>query len=175
MRMYVGNCSQQVQDFYYRVPEEAQGRSSGLRMQKIDVGSQVIISGNLSTPQIESIVAQHAPYGLIRVDEIDRTRPYIGLCYDVDRPIPVNKLKYAIEHNREVLIKRGEEIRKETAVAVNQQLEEVAPGLTKSEFTLQEEKTGTGPEHEPLNEALRVTRYEGGPPPEAPRRKQRGR
>jgi hypothetical protein len=122
MKLFIANMTQQVQDFCYRVPE-----STGLRTQRIDVGQQIQISGDLSTPQIEEIVNQHARYGMVHIDEIDRHKPYIGLVFSTDRPVTVNRMSYGIQHNRMVLVERGKEIRQETAVALHQKIEQNPP------------------------------------------------
>jgi hypothetical protein len=170
MRMYVANCTQQRQIFMYRVPEEGSGMMGGMRVQDIEIGQQVPLSGDLNKFQVDSIVQQHARYGMVAVEEIDRTRgAFTGLCYSVDKPVPVSKLLYVINANKSVLDLRGQEIRKEAAVAVNQQVETQMEGnvsgakppqLEKLEIEVQEEKSGNGPAHKPMDEKLRVTRSE---------------
>jgi hypothetical protein len=159
--MYIANCTQQVQDFIYRLPE-----TPGPRSQRIDIGSQVQISGDLSTPDIDAIVRQHATYGLVSVDEVDRTKPFVGLCYSVDKPVPVAKIKSAIAHNYDVMVERGKELRKEAAVATESSLVERGAGPAALEMSVVEEtKDGSDPT---FNEGLRVTRNEA--PSEPPRR-----
>lgn len=183
MKMYVANCTQQRQSFMYRVPEtNGSGMMGGMRVQDIEIGGQTALSGDLNKFQIDAIVSQHARYGLVAVDEIDRTRgAFTGMCYSIDKPVPVNKLLYVINANRGVLDLRGQAIRKEAAVAVNQQVESQMgdsvsgarpPQLEKLEIEVQEEKQGTGPTHEPVEERLRVTRRED--PTPAPRQRRRG-
>jgi hypothetical protein len=167
MRLYIANCTQQIQQFHYRVPETGGAMAGGARIQLIDIGSQVLLTGDLNQFQIDSVVAQHRKYGLVKVDEIDRTKGFSGMCYSIDKPVPVSKIIYVMEQNKSVLDQRGRRTRLEAAVAVNQQIETnmsdptgVSAQLKKFEVELREEKSGNGPVHEPVNEALRVTRDE---------------
>lgn len=115
MQLYVANCTKQDHDFTYRIPEEA-----GVKKQKIPAGTQIpVFAKGLNKMQIDSVVEHHAKYGLVSFDEIDRTRPFVGLCYAVDRPIPINSILKAMEHNDGVLTKLGQQIRKDAAVATN--------------------------------------------------------
>lgn len=173
-KMYIANCTHQVQDFIYRLPE-----SGSARTQRIDLGSQIAISGDLSTHEIDAIIAQHTPYGLVAVAEIDRTKPFIGVCYQLDRPVPVEKIKRAIIHNTGVLVDRGVEMRKTAAVAVNQALEQHAPGaaLQALEMSVVEETSGDDQSRmtPPLAEGVRVEPAPGSPNAPQPNRGRAGR
>jgi hypothetical protein len=161
MRLYIANCTQQIQQFHYRVPETGGAMAGGVRVQPIDIGSQVLLTGDLNQLQVDSIVAQQRKYGLVKIDEVDRTRGFSGMCYSIDKPVPVSKIIYVMEQNKSVLDQRGRKTRLEAAVAVNQQIEtNMDDQLKKLEFEVKEVETGNGPAHEPVNEALRVTRDE---------------
>lgn len=153
MKMYVGNCTQQVQSFQYRVPEQ-----SGVRMQQIEIGSQTQLSGDLNQKQIDSIVEQHARYGMVREDEIDRTKKFSGLVYQIDRPITKVKLGYLIDVNQKALTKIGEENRKNAAVAISSDLEKAAPGATSVELEVVEDEKQGG--DITLNETVHVEDHE---------------
>lgn len=145
-KMYVANCTQQVQDFVYRVPGQ-----SAPRRQPIQIGEQIKLSGDLEEADVNYIISQHAKYGMIRVDEIDRTRTFIGLCYDIDKPVPGKRILIAIEHNQEVLTARGEQIRKESAVALSNYTEarlqdSRLPGTIREvEVSVTEQETASNP------------------------------
>lgn len=175
MKMYIANCTAQVHDFIYRVVE-----SPALRTQKIEIYGQIVVSGNLTDKDVDFIVEQHARYGLIPVSEIDRTRPFIGMCYQVDKPIEVAKIRRAIEHNRDVLQERGVELRKEAAIAVNNKLEEqltdgrgnpIGTALTALEMSVVEENPGQLETHKPIAEGVRVSRTETPGPSRGRRRR----
>jgi hypothetical protein len=176
MRLYIANCTQQVQTFMYRTPEESGAMSGGMRVQHIEIGAQIPITGDLNKIQIDSIVAQHSKYGLISVDEVDRNKAFAGLCYSIDKPVPISKLLYVMQNNKKLMDERGRKTRLEAAIAVNQQVENnMADQLKKLEIEVKEEKSGSGPEHEPVNEALRVTRSEDPTPIKEANQSRRGR
>jgi len=168
MKVFLANTTRQVQDFVWRSIE---GRVPH-RMQ-VDVGQQVQLPGEWSTQDIAYLDSQHRRYGVIPVDEIDRTKDFVGLCYSVDKPISVEKIRRALTTNQQVLEERGRELRKRAAVAVANQVTANHPdaGLTALEMTIQEErKDGGTPE---VNEGIRVPtagQAEGGPPTTARRR-----
>lgn len=139
MKMYVANCSKQVQDFFYRMPE-----SSGVRRQRIEVGQQIRISGELNSPDIDAIVEQHKMYGMVREDEIDRTKVFIGVCYQIDKPVKINNVIMALDHNMEVLTEQGKQIRKEASVVINENLSSEHPDHKKTMVSVVEEEKRDG-------------------------------
>lgn len=156
--MYVANCTRQIQDFMYRLPEQTK-----VMKQIIDIGGQIRIPGDLSTPDVEAIVEQHAIYGMVRVDEIDRTKPFVGVCYSLDKPVSVDKIRIALQHNQDVLVERGRKIREETAVSINNAMEDQTNALESLEVSIEEiEKDGKDTQ---VNEKIRVdkTAPETGP------------
>ena len=168
MKLIIANCTQQNHDFLYRTIEHP-----AVRSRPIAIGGQIEISGNLNSEDVDYIIGQHTIYGMVRVDEIDRTKPYIGLCYSIDKPIPVEKLRIALAHNSAVLTERGRQIRKEAAVvAAGGMDEDDNTGLKAMELSVVEErKDGGTPE---VNEGVRVSRYEPETQQPAPRQRRRG-
>ena len=173
MRLYIANATKQNFDFMYRMPEV-----SGIRVQTIPIGGQIQITGELSTLQVDSIIAQHAKYGMVSVDEIDRSRNFTGLCYSIDKQIPVAKIMTAVRLNTAVLQNRGKQMRQEAAVAENNRIERTLiendiPGvLNKLEVSVVEEKDRA--DGEPMvAEGVRVTRNEPENEQAPPRRRRR--
>lgn len=111
MKLYIGNATRQLQDFTYRLPEVP-----GVRNQMILIGGQIAISGDLNKRQIDAIIDQHEPYGLVAIEDIDRTRPFVGLCYSVDREIVPGAIEKLMRHNTGVLVERGKSLRVAAAV-----------------------------------------------------------
>jgi hypothetical protein len=139
MKMFIANCTKQVVSFIYRLPEV-----SASRQQQIEIGGQIQISGDLTKIEVDAIIEQHTKYGLVAADELDRSKPFIGLCYSIDKPVRVGKVEQAIEHNDKVLEQRGAQTRKESALAVASQVEQNSPGgLTALEMTVEQEKPGS--------------------------------
>lgn len=139
MKMYIANCTKQVASFIYRLPEHHQQRQ-----QQIEIGGQTQISGDLTQLEVDAIIEQHTKYGLVAADDLDRTKPFIGLCYSIDKPVRIGKLEQALVHNDKVLEQRGAQTRKEAALAVAKNVEQqTGEGLTALEMTIEQDKAGT--------------------------------
>ncbi len=175
-KMYIANGSTQYHDFVYSLPE-----SPAHRRQQIPPGGQIQISGDLNPIQVDSIVEQHRIYGMVRVSEVDRTKPFVGLCYELDKPIRLEKIANIIEHNRGVLVKRGEEIRRDAALSTGAQIENeiferrMPDQLQTLEMSIQEETETRDPQDDSPTIAVgtRVTRRGDAAP--LPPRRTRGR
>lgn len=154
MKMYVANCTQQVQDFTYRLPGHP-----APRQQKIEIGGQTQISGDLGPKIIEAIINQHSKYGMVAADEVDRARGFISLCYSVDTWVRPEKIRMALNHNNGVLINEGKKIREESAVAVNNAISDQTPGLKSLEMSVEEQETKSNPDPK-INEGVRVSKDE---------------
>lgn len=171
MKMYVANATKQKIDFAYRLPE-----INGARVQQIPIGGQIQLTGELNQLQVDSIIEQFGKYGMISVDEVDRSKAFTGLCYSIDKFVPVSKIMQAVRVNESVLQERGQLIRKESAIAENNRIEQIMqesgiPGeLRKLELTVQEEKARD--DGDQFSEGVKVTRNE---PESLPARGQRQR
>jgi hypothetical protein len=150
--LYIANTSKQHHDFLYRIPEEV-GRT---RVQKIPMGEQIRIHKEDTLEVLMAIVDQHARYGLTAADEVDRTKPFIGLLYQFDKPIQIEKFMYADEHNAGVYEEVGREIRQTAAAALHNQIEQVGDSQLQnlqSEVVEETRETDRG-----LNEVVEVNR-----------------
>lgn len=159
--MFVANCTAQIQDFTFRLPE-----STKLHAQPIEIGGQIELK-NLNPLQIEAIVQHHGKYGMVHVGEIDRTKPFVGLCYNLDKPITVPRMQAAINHNFEVLEERGEEQRAAAAIATHQRIEQEGSPIRALEMEVIEEKggsliSGVDNPHKPIAKGIRVDRTSPG-------------
>ena len=152
--LYVANCSKQRHDFTYRVPEEV-----AVRRQQIMPGSQTAIyQPNVPMEIIRAIIDQHARYGLVDVNEIDRRKAFTGLCYSLDKPIKVEKFMYVDETNSSALQDASLEARKVSAAALHDILEKVTEGKGKLE-SLEFEVVEQNKDNEAgINEILSVSR-----------------
>lgn len=158
-KLYIANTKKQAEDFCYRMPGQ-----NGVRKQRIEIGQQIAISGgDLSTLEIDAIVDQHAMYGMVCVDALDRTKEFIGLCYSIGKPVTIGKMEIALAHNDDVLTDRGKELRKEAAVSVNNALEQQTDGLQKLDISVQEDNAPQGVV--PIAEGIRVQREAHAPRP----------
>lgn len=113
-KLYIANCTKYVQDFLFRIPENPQ-----LYQKVIPIGSQALIYKDAPLDVLEHIVDQHMQYGIVPLNEIDRTKGFFGLCYSFDKPIDVERIMSAVAHNEEELVKKGYEQRKQAAAALS--------------------------------------------------------
>jgi hypothetical protein len=104
MQLFISNCTKQVQDFIYRVPEDKAGH---YRRQIIPIGQQTRIYRDDTFEVLRGIVDQHARYGLVAVEDIDKTREFIGLAYSFGRVIDPEVIELAVDHNQDVLRKEA--------------------------------------------------------------------
>lgn len=162
MKMFVANMTKQNCNLYYRLPEVA-----APRMQTIPIGGQIQISGELSQSDIDYVVQQKAKYGMVAANEIDRSKPFVGLCYSVGSPVRPAAIEKGIHHNVEVLVRRGHETRRDTAITINNRIEDdldenrdLHTTLKGLDVSVQEvvPRTGITDDHAQLNEGFRVER-----------------
>jgi hypothetical protein len=170
VKLFVGNASKQNVDFIYTV-RDLSGQLHR-RTQNIGVGEQIQISGDLEQSQIDMIIQHHAPYGFAAVTEVDYVKDYTMLCYSIGKPVPVDKLRELMINNTTVLHLRGKEIRKESAIAGNEQLEATLAEagrperLNQLETSIVEENHDERDETPAVAEGFRVIRGDG--PPASP-------
>lgn len=164
--LYIANCSKQRHDFVYRIAEE-----TAARRQQIPPGGQITIyQPNAPLEILRSIVDQHAKYGLIDVAEIDRRKPFVGVCFSLDKPIKVEKIMYADEHNADVLADVSVEARKLSAAALHDSIDKATEGAGRLEGIEIEVIEQNNPGVAGLNETVEVSRQ-----PREPSTTRRGR
>ncbi|MEX3914883.1 hypothetical protein AB4Y43_01365 [Paraburkholderia sp. BR10872] len=120
-KLYVANCTRQRHEFMYRAPEQ-----KNPVVQVIEIGQQIMVWKDAAKEDLGLIVEQHQHYGLISVADIDRSKFFVGMCYQFDKPIDVNKIMYTVENNDTVLEERALEARKQAAQVISHSLNQVA-------------------------------------------------
>lgn len=121
MPLYVANLSRNVLEFTYRVA----GENRYFTTKIMPFGQESIYPRGTSDEHAD-IVDQNRPYGLIAVSDIDRTRTFIGMCYQFDKPIQPDKMIPVARHNDDVLNREAQESRKITAIAMDESLARTA-------------------------------------------------
>lgn len=175
MKLFIGNATRQNNVFTYRLPERK------VVAQDVTHGAQIQITGDLSARDIDAILDQHRPYGLVPVSEIDRTKDFAGLCYQTDKPIPITQLMRAMKHNVDALVERGKKIREEVAISESNLLEnqladgDRVEGLRKLEMSVTEDNFDGREDRAPIAEGFRVAREAGEPAPRPNRRPRQAR
>lgn len=119
MRMYIANGTRQTIDFSLRLP----GMSGPPKSHKIPIGKQLLLPYDLGKPDVDYIIENNSQYGLVEYTEIDRTKPFIGMCYSIDKPVPAPKMFSVMDHNIGVLEQRGRENRQMAAISTTNILE----------------------------------------------------
>jgi hypothetical protein len=151
--LYIGNATRQVYDFSYKLPE-----SQSVRSQKIDPGTQVRISGHLTTEDIDHILDRHAKYGLICQDEIDQSQAFHGTCYSVGKPITATRLAYLMDHNLGELVELGRTIRQANAIAQNNNVQTALTESGRPERISSLDLTVQQEDQDPRNEVPQFSR-----------------
>lgn len=122
MQLFIANTTQQFNDFIYTIPER-----NGNVTQRIAPGGQIRIvvkNGDLNQHDIDAILNQHRPFGLIEVSEVGKARGHHPLVASVDKPVHITKVQDQFRRNRSVLVDRGKEMRTAAAVALDAHIEE---------------------------------------------------
>jgi hypothetical protein len=153
MKMFIANGMHQTLSFQYRLPEY-----KTYRQQKVTIGGQTQISGELNEKQIDIIAQFHQKYGMIKASDIHLFKGFfIPYVYSVDNPISADIIMELVIQNREYNRILGEKLRAEAAIAVNAMIEENAgEKLTSFEMEIAE-KPGKNSE-QTIGEKIVITR-----------------
>jgi hypothetical protein len=155
-KLYVANCTKQKHDFLYLAPE-----TRTPRQQRIPVGAQIQVFQDAPEEVLMAIVQQHERYGMIAAKDIPRAQAFFGYCYSIDKPINVEQIMTAVQHNEDVLVEKGLEARKIQALALDESLSEMAREneneLTGLEIEIIEDTKGK-PHEERTLETIEVTK-----------------
>lgn len=158
-KLYVANCTRQRQSFIYRLPEHPSTRE-----QTIEIGHQILVSGDLNTKQVEAIIDQYRPYGMIAASE-KPPQGFVGLVYSVDKPITSTPIHDLIVHNTEVMTDIGRRARQDAAVAFEnmaqnniRQYGNDKDRVNELEVDINEQPTSFGDRSEKLHEQTLVVR-----------------
>jgi hypothetical protein len=155
-KLYIANCTKNVQDFLYRLPEVHQ-----LYKVTIPMGGQAEIYEDTDKATLGLIIDQHAMYGMKAVSELDRTRGYTGLCYQFDKPIDVERIMSAVAHNDDELVRQAHEVRKAQAAGISAAIDQNMMGsesqLQSLEVEIVEQKK-PGENSEKMTETIQVAK-----------------
>lgn len=160
-KMFVANCTQQIQDFQYRLPERAE-----MLRQSIAIGGQIVLADDLRPMDVDAVKDQHERYNMIHVDRIGTVRAFVPLVYSLDRPVRSERIAEQVEANQLILVERGRKIRQDAAIAVNARVENqlaedrAEARLNQLEMSVVEENRDPRDESPEVAEGVRVTRGE---------------
>jgi hypothetical protein len=121
MSLFISNTSKNHQEVNFRIP----GNNRHFTV-KIAPGRQEEIYKDGTLDEHNMIIEQLRPYGLKSIDEIDRSKEFVGLCYQFGKAIPVDRLLPVFSHNDGVIMKGAQERRQEAAIAMDDALSRTA-------------------------------------------------
>jgi hypothetical protein len=140
--LFIANTSKQHYTFVYRDPHTEE-----LRNTSIPVGGQICLARDASSGDIDYIVNQHVRYGLTKASEIVNRPGFVGLCFNIDAPVNLERMFERLEVNDDILQKRSDEQRETTvtAIATNLQdrMQDHGVKVPRTEIELVEETKGT--------------------------------
>ncbi len=143
--LYVANCSKQHHDFLYRIPETMQ-----VKLQHIRAGEQARIGNREFTiDQIEKVVADHRPYGLIPAQAVKNAKTFIGLCYSIDKPLTLDTILAGFGNNDDVLKdvaeRRREDVAEKVVATIASTMRQVGVDVPQAEVSIVEDTQGGKP------------------------------
>jgi len=106
--LFIANASKQEFILTYILPESV--RST---MHKISSGRQIKL--DLSGVDVEAIIKQQEPYGLMEVNKVKKG--FGGICYRLGKPINVEAIEAGITQSDQEAYDRSQEIRNGTVAA----------------------------------------------------------
>lgn len=129
-KLYIANLTKQIQDFLYVSPGVTPTKHVVV---KIPIGEQARIHHDNSTmDDLQAILAQHEPYGLLPVSEVaKRGLAFSGMCYSFDKPVPMDKIQEGVLASDDFKEEVSARVRKESAVAASHfaESDSGAPGI----------------------------------------------
>ncbi|MEH5014090.1 hypothetical protein [Phytobacter diazotrophicus] len=150
MKLFVANTTKQRNIFVYRVLET--GR---LRQIPIEPGSQMMVLDG-SSDEVNAVIEHHAIYGLINSRNIDQSKAFVGLCYNIDKPVESSVIEKAIRDNDHHLSRGAHQTRQASLAALDKTLSENESGYAgEMEFTVEQVKGRDENDDTPtVNEAI---------------------
>lgn len=188
--LYIANPTNQHRQVTYRldytVDDKGNRTSTSLlpfKHQDIPAGQQRPVGGDLHITQVEEIVKQLSPYGLVAMMEMKtaKARGKVPLIFNLDRPVPRAIMQDAQDHNMGVLSGEGETRRRAAAIASSNALANQVSGQgipdvkEPGKFELEFEQVTQDENYAKTNlaEGLKVVRGHGQPAPKPPTRSRR--
>ncbi|MFN3069941.1 hypothetical protein ACKWMY_17730 [Serratia sp. J2] len=110
MKLFIANTTKQRQIFAYRKIET--GR---LVQIPINHGDQMMVLDG-STEELKSVIQHHEMYGLIDSTKIDQSHAFVGLCYNINKPVSASVIEKTIRDN-DIHLTRGAHNRRQASVA----------------------------------------------------------
>lgn len=129
MKLYIANPTRQTQVICYRLDFNKNGermeadrtRFQPAKQQDIPPGRQIQLGGDFHIHQIEDIVEQLKPFGIVGVVDVPRLgRQVVPYIFNIDVPVPAEAIRKVQNSNSAILIEDGKTRRAKAAVASNE-------------------------------------------------------
>lgn len=124
-KMFIANCSSQHQVLAITIPDLAGTKAI---QQPIAMGKQDYVGGqrlDLSPPQVDAIVAQLRPYGLISAADVNRLPHRIVPYIWSETAIKGDVIRRVMDHNKGVHVETGAKRRERAALGTNDALKKI--------------------------------------------------
>lgn len=128
--MYLANVTNQNQLVHYRLDYDKAGNLEELRrfrpasQQLFEPGRQGVLGArDMHMTQIEDVVSQLTPYGLLGVKDVSTLSdavPRVPYVFNVGQPVPADVMRRVQDHNKRVMSHEGALRRQKAAVATNE-------------------------------------------------------
>jgi len=117
--LFIANPNRQHWLLHYRLPEV-----TNLQEEVVPAGGQISVARfrKPSEAQLQGILDQLIPIGMIEVKALHRQKGKIGLVYQWGKPIDIEKLSIGIQQNGETALKEADDARHDQAVATMEDL-----------------------------------------------------
>lgn len=133
-KLYIANCSKQPQELQYHLHLKVDGGrltstdaapiNRQATRQTIQPGRQdVIASHDLPTWQMESVIRQLEPHGLVAVTDLyspEFRNRKIPLLFSIDKPVAGDVIRYTMDSNSGTLTEEGRRRRIQAAIATSE-------------------------------------------------------
>lgn len=133
-RLYIANCTKQNREIQYHLHLKVDGgrlvstdptpiNRMAARQTILPGRQEIVASPDLPPWQIESIIRQLTPHGLVGKDELYSPAfrgQIIPMVYSLDRPVSRDVIMYVMDNNAGQLTEEGRQRRVSAAVATNE-------------------------------------------------------
>lgn len=166
--LFIANPTTKNFEFTFRLPER-----NDINMILIRPGAQELVLKNAPPENIEKIIRDASPYGLISELEVKRHTGLISLIYSLGKQVNIGVMMVAQERNQYLLTLQGAHQRRMAAVGSNRYTEEKFPGVAdlvrvQESSVFEESRPGAS---DPMKHTVAVAPRGDAPAPARKRRK----
>lgn len=115
--LWIANCTKQVKELPYRMPESAKVYEFRLEPNR----QAKLPHGDMTKEQIDYFIRQHAPYGL-RAEKDVRSREQIGAVYSIGKEVDMKRIGDIRTRNDAILTEMVDESLKQSLLAADHQI-----------------------------------------------------